>query len=313
MSSIPERLIRQAEKSELVVFVGAGVSRNSGVELDGVERKPDTWSQLLDRIALGLGVAERIDGEVVPTDRTLMMLASGGNLLEKAEYLRYVAKNKGLRSNINFWIDEGVQCPRHGVEFEPNDWHQAILNISELGPRVTVTTNYDTLIEKAFGIIDSSGFKKASSDVGFVSYTYSEGDLLKALSDGRRRPVLKLHGSIEKSNCRLILSSSDYRYLENEGRLMLDILRSLLMTRTALFVGYSMQDPDVNHILSSIFTRHDRVTEPQHFILHENSPLVDYRRDLLSEWYGVEVLPYEVSEAEGHAEGLKILQAIGRQ
>ena len=316
MRNLPELLLQQAEKNELVVFVGAGVSRNSSVKLDGVELKPDTWSQLLDRIALKLEVAKRVGNDIVPVDDVYVTLTNQGNLLEKAEYLRYVAKQNGLRSSLNYWIDEGVECPRKGgkrIEYQPNDWHQAILNISELGPYVTVTTNSDTLIEKAFGVNYSSGAEKVSGDVGFAAYTYSERNLLKALSDGRKRPIFKLHGSLGKSNDRLILSSSDYHYLEYEGRLMMDVLRSLLMTRTALFVGYSMQDPDINHILSSIFTKHNQVTEPQHFILHEDSPLIKYRRDLLSKWYGVEVIPYKVSKEGGHVAGLEILQEIGRR
>jgi len=300
MISIPERLRRQAEKNELVVFVGAGVSRNSYVELDGVERRPDTWGQLLDRIAVELGLAVRREEGVIPVEENYKKLEQEGNLLDNAEYLRYYAKSKGRQSDIFYWVRQGVERPTDDVEFKPNDWHQAILNVSELGPCVTVTTNYDTLIERAFG------------EVGFVPYLYHEKNLLNSLSGGTHRPIFKLHGSIKKQDDRLILSSSDYRYLEDEGRLMLDVLRSLLMTRTALFVGYSMQDPDVNHILSSIFTKHSQKSQSQHFILHEESPLVDYRRDVLSNWYGVDVITYEVSETEGHSAGLEILQSIGQ-
>ena len=116
MRNLPELLLQQAEKNELVVFVGAGVSRNSSVKLDGVELKPDTWSQLLDRIALKLEVAKRVGNDIVPVDDVYVTLTNQGNLLEKAEYLRYVAKQNGLRSSLNYWIDEAWSVAKGGKE-----------------------------------------------------------------------------------------------------------------------------------------------------------------------------------------------------
>lgn len=302
MVVLSDMLLEQVGRSELIVFVGAGVSRNSRAVVGAGSRseeevKPDDWGGLLNRIAYHLGLVGIIDGKWQPIDVGYKDMAASSGPLELAEYLLYRAtrEHSVLVPDIVSWIRKGVEEPEKGTLFQPNEWHDALLGLGEYGPRVTVTTNYDTLIERKFG------------SEGFSSYTYTARNLNNVLV-GRKRPIFKLHGSIDNHSDRLILSSSDYRYLEHEGRLMLDVLRSLLMTRTALFVGYGLGDPDVNHVLSSIFTRHHGDVEPSHFILHEDSPMFVSRKEMLRDWYGIQSIPYAKGE---YSEGLRILRDIG--
>ena len=300
MTRIPEILREQARNSELIVFVGAGVSRNSSVVLgdDCKVVHPEDWRGLLETIAVNLDL---VDGDGKALDPEYGELVDSLSPLDLAEYLSFIAKEHGVDRDIRSWIKRVVEEPEAGTFFEPNEWHDALLNLGEYGPRVTVTTNYDRLLERKFG-----------TD-GFAAYNYSAKNLNTILT-AKERPIFKLHGSIEDRANRLIISSSDYQWLEHEGRLMLDALRSLLMTRTALFVGYGLGDPDVNHILSSIFTEHrGSVEEPSHFILHEDSPGFVYRKEMLKEWYGVQSLSYEVTKKSGHSRGLEMLRAIGGQ
>ena len=298
MAMIPEVLREQARNSELIVFVGAGVSRNSSVVLkDGCKVVcPEGWWGLLDKIAVNLGL---VDGDGNVLDPEYGQLVNSLTPLDVAEYLSFVAKKHGVDRDIRSWIKKCVEEPEAGKFFEPNEWHDALLNLGEYGPRVTVTTNYDRLLERKFG-----------TD-GFAAYNYSAKNMNTILT-AKERPIFKLHGSIEDRANRLIISSSYYQWLEHEGRLMLDALRSLLMTRTALFVGYGLGDPDVNHILSSIFTEHHgSVEEASHFILHEDSSEFVYRKEMLKEWYGVQSLSYEVTKGGDHSRGLDMLWEIG--
>lgn len=301
MTILSDTLLEQVGRSELIVFVGAGVSCNSHAEVDAKGWSqpvcPDNWEELLKRIAHRLELVDMIGGEWRPIDVDYEKVAASLGPLEMADYLYYLAtrKHSVLDSDIASWIRRGVEEPEEGTYFQPNEWHDALLGLGEYGPRVTVTTNYDTLIERKFG---SEGFK---------SYTYAASNLNNVLVS-KKRPIFKLHGSIDDDSARLIFSSSDYRYLEHKGKLMLDVLRSLLMTRTALFVGYGLGDPDVNHVLSSIFTRHRGAVEPSHFILHEDSPMWTSRKEMIRDWYGVQSIPYAKGD---HKEGLRILQEIG--
>lgn len=297
MVQVPEKLREQAKSNELILFVGAGVSRNSVINLGGVRGvvRPDSWGELLNRIAFHLGL---VDKNTNPLNAEYAELSKSLGPLELAEYLKFVAKDRSLDGDIRGWINEGVELPEVGKKFEPNEWHDALLNLGEYGPRVTVTTNYNTLIETKFGT------------EGFATYNY-KADNINNILTSPARPILKLHGCVKDLQAPLIISSSDYQWLEHEGKLMLDALRSLLMTRTALFVGYSLSDPDVNHILSSIFTRHHSSVEPAHFILHEKSPSIIYRKEMLNKWYGVKVLSYDASGGRGHDEGLEMLWSIG--
>lgn len=110
-----KRLINKAAKNnKLVVFVGAGVSMNSGYP---------SWTNLIKDFADGLGYD--------------MSSSSFDELLRIPQYYYNARKEKEYYDVIYNKFD---------IKFEPNNIHDLIL---ELNPAHIITTNYDDLIERA--------------------------------------------------------------------------------------------------------------------------------------------------------------------
>lgn len=308
MCAIPERgtsdvcdhLKQQIEEDNLVLFVGSGVSVNSSVEVGGQSVRPATWDGLVSIIE-----KELFRGRGNEYSKFLREKKESGemDLLDRMEYLDFVAQKLGRERDIRSWLEKAIEKPAPGVRFEPNEWHRALLSLGDKGPRVTVTTNFDTLLERGFG------------DEGFETYQYNASNLTEALSGNTtKRPIFKYHGTISRADGKLILCAKDYAKIREEGALMCDILRSLLLTRTALFVGYSLNDPDLKEILSSIFVKYGREVRPMHYILHQDGLEIDYREAMLKECYGVMPLKYDLKKkedgSEDHSGGLKILKKL---
>jgi hypothetical protein len=120
----------------------------------------------------------------------------------------------------------------------------AQLAIVQLPWDAMYTTNFDLLVENAA----TSGLIKPAGEIRpiFTSTTslgsFGESDIL----------YYKLHGSIDFANTsdgRLILTKSDYRFYEEYRRPLFSRLRSDLLSRNFVFVGYSLSDTNFRAIL----------------------------------------------------------------
>jgi len=103
-----------------------------------------------------------------------------------------------------------------------------------------VTTNYDTLIEDA---LHASGcefhLSKRDSEIG---------------SAGRKKVhVLKFHGSVDDIET-IVISEADYRGFFRKRPVLRNLLGGLLVEKTFIFLGYSLEDPDFDQIYHEITT-----------------------------------------------------------
>lgn len=152
-------------------------------------------------------------------------------------------------------LDEAVEMARYSLgqktvndylydafkKFAPGAAHLALV---QLPWDVIYSTNFDLLVEKAA----TSNLVKPAGDIRtiFTSATslspFSEADIL----------YYKLHGSVDFANTpdgRLILTKSDYRFYEEYRRPLFRRLRTDLLSRNFLFVGYSLSDPNLRAVL----------------------------------------------------------------
>ena len=109
-----------------------------------------------------------------------------------------------------------------------------------------VTTNYDLIIEKAYELNKKSA---GQIPVPFIE----NGDKVEdKLRESNFIPLLKLHGCVTRisnNNCPLILSTDQYiQYKKGRDRIF-DHLKSWGYERTIVFIGHSLQDPDLRTIL----------------------------------------------------------------
>ena len=155
--------------------------------------------------------------------------------------------------------------------FQPRPLHDTLLRLE---PDVLVTTNYDRILERA-------------TRNGYQVHRY---DSLTGADDVRSgEPVLlKIHGSVD-SPSEMILTRSDYSRLRRVGAASLEVLQALFLTRTALFIGYSFNDPDIHLLLENVMGARGGI--PAHYILTAKS-IPAYVEAIYGYSYGTTVIKY---------------------
>lgn len=135
-----DELITQYNDKKIILFVGAGVSKNLGLP---------TWSELIDQIAKELGY-----------DPDLFKLY--GESLALAEYYRIKKGNIGpLRS----WMD--TKWHANGIDIKTSKIHELIAKSKF---PIIYTTNYDRWLEKSFEAYSKEYTKIATvSDISKIS------------------------------------------------------------------------------------------------------------------------------------------------
>ena len=108
-----------------------------------------------------------------------------------------------------------------------------------LGARTLITTNYDRLLEEA------------SIGLGHQPHTIVDAKDVPRAIDEDQRAVVKLHGDAERPDS-IVLSRDDYDHFETDHQAMALLVQGLLLTRTFLFVGYSLRDPDFRRLHARI-------------------------------------------------------------
>ncbi|MCM3361507.1 SIR2 family protein [Niallia sp. MER TA 168] len=108
-----EAILEAKEKNQLVVFIGAGVSANSGLP---------SWGELVNNFAKRLGINRTLSSE---------------------DYLRIPQYFYNERNKLEYYqLIESVFAGK----YSPNILHDQLLS---LNPKHIITTNYDDLIEQA--------------------------------------------------------------------------------------------------------------------------------------------------------------------
>lgn len=180
-------------------------------------------------------------------------LIEARELLPAADHIRYSLDQESNLSGYEQAIRSAVNGPPN-AKYEPSPLFQGLL---ELDPRVVFTTNYDKLFETA-------------SKQGFAVHHFDSQDLSHDLRRGE--PVLvKLHGSTDAIN-KIILTRTDYARVMRTGREVFDALAALSLTATILFVGYSLDDPDIQLVLQAV--GRSGLSPEAHFMLAPE-PLAD--------------------------------------
>lgn len=194
-----KRIINDAmDNEQLVLFVGAGASVDSGMPL---------WGNAIDEIA----------GKMVLSAKqrdTLKIPQYYFNSRGKKEYTQL------MRDIFHF-----------GDHLLPTKLHKKILDFHT---STIVTTNYDNLIELA-----------AEEKGEFIRVISQDIDMPYRKS---RRELIKMHGDFEHDN--FVLKEDDYLNYSRNFRLIETYVKSLIGSKVVLFIGYSLNDPDVKHIIS---------------------------------------------------------------
>lgn len=215
---LPAPLIEAVKSSRVIPFLGAGASKEA-LDLQG-HRPPDA-DQLRDVLA------QRFFGKPIP-NRDLMTVAE-------------MAIRNGAGQSLVFDEVRKILTP-----FEPSDAHRSL---AEFTWRMIATTNYDLLIEHAYGDVKA----RRQNLVRFVK----DDEPVDARLQETESPVpyLKLHGCLDHihdSDIPPILTKESYsRYKANRTRLF-GRVTDYAHESTLLFIGYRLDDPHIRNLIYDI-------------------------------------------------------------
>ncbi|SHM15459.1 SIR2 family protein [Rhizobacter sp. OV335] len=265
-------LVDDVARRRAVLFIGAGASRWAKPASGGSFKD---WTQFL--IAANAKISIR-------RVRTLI-----ADLISAQEYL---LASELLKSNLS---DEWIELLKSEFQqvAEVSRLHKALI---DLNPRVVVTTNFDKLIETAWSTASGDNYPTVVTEI--------DGNAFRLFRDDEKY-LIKLHGSIDTPQG-IVFDKTSYQGAAFNNRYYADILATLLLTHTFIFVGFSMMDPAVTMIVESAAYRFPS-TRP-HYIFQSGKaiPEVDGLWKRLRKLY---VLRY--SDADHHAALAEQLEELG--
>lgn len=286
----PNQLIKDAAKhGELVVFVGAGVSKLCG--------SPD-WREFANQVVDELGAeltfleAEQLRG--LQDSRRTLSIAMG------------LAKE--MRREIDF---DNILHPK-----KPKSLGLELYDLlSNLRP-VFVTTNYDKWLDAEMPsapiISPTSERDSEPTQAPNVRSVYYLREHLTSDRLTDRGAVIHLHGSYLEPNS-MVVSLRDYiTHYADEG--VLTFLREMFRNYTVLFIGYGLSEIEIlEHIIRSNESATDPDTkESQHFILYACRTSEAAQTKFIERFFkhecGIQVIPYCIDE-KGHGELVEVFRA----
>ncbi|TYR82136.1 hypothetical protein FZC66_00625 [Priestia megaterium] len=227
-----------------VLFIGSGFSRRY---LDS----PD-WENLLIKIYEFIG-KEKID---FITLKSKIKNKAENRKLSDGEINAIIAEE--MEEEFNDYFFEGDLVKKHSdwVEQGVNPFRKCIATIVEqldilsekeeeievfksLKNKVmsVITTNYDTLIENLFSLSDESTF--IGQPQLFNPNSVELGELYK------------IHGCITDPD-NIIISRGDYDNFKENAKLFSAKLLTLISENPVIFIGYSINDPNMQQILTDL-------------------------------------------------------------
>jgi hypothetical protein len=153
-----------------------------------------------------------------------------------------------------------------------------------------VTTNYDKLLERAYGSVPRAPTHRDLEALGPLLF---DGSFF----------ILKAHGDIDRPDS-LILTERDYREIIHANPAFNEIFSALLLTKAVLFIGYSLSDPDFRLLMDRQLATFKGYI-PDRYALMSGTGRVE--RDVLWRTAGIRVLSYPEGE---HGEVLAFLKCL---
>lgn len=150
--------------------------------------------------------------------------------------------------------------------------------IFETYPHIIVTTNWDTLLE---------------DEANIGGYIYDcvacDKDLAQSSID---RKIIKMHGDFLHNN--IVFKEDDYLSYSDNFPLIENYVKSLLLTHTVLFIGYSYNDINIKQIMYWVRS-HCEIAHPAYIAL------TDIDQNIKEYMQNSSFIPIEVAKGSGEA------------
>ncbi len=210
---LPHILTADIEAGNAILLLGAGASYDCR---DKHGNRPPLGKKLAELIAkrfLGDGY------EDTPLDQVSELAISETDILTVQEYVKQIFD-----------------------PFQPSESHHRLTTFRW---RAISTTNYDLVVERAYA-------KNSDSPQALVPFVSNGENVDRKIRSNNDLQYLKLHGCISRitiSDPPLILTTDQYvQYRQYRSRLF-SRLKELASDRPIVFVGYTIQDPNIRKLL----------------------------------------------------------------
>lgn len=141
-------------------------------------------------------------------------------------------------------------------EAQPGEAHQKFCSIPF---DIVCTTNFDFLLEHQYRLAPR------------LVYPVLEEEQLSLNAPKAGTMLLKLHGDLHHPN-RMIVTETDYDGFLSNYPLIATYLSNLLITKTAVLIGYSLDDPDFRQIWHVVSQRLGRTRKMAYSMMVDGKP-----------------------------------------
>jgi SIR2-like domain len=223
LNMLPELSARYRE-GRLLPFIGAGVSAGVSWRQDGEERTGMSWSALVEQAARMIGFDN------------IELLRYRGSDLQILEYFRI--KKYDQFAELRNWFLKEMSPPDEALLSSPV--HKALAQLTNCS--LYYTTNYDDFLERSFSL-----HGRACRPVAVEAHIVEGLRLQSRQPDPLRCEIVKFHGDLANPE-RMVLSESDYEKRLRFAAVEDQRLKSDVLGRALLFLGYSFRDWNVSYL-----------------------------------------------------------------
>ena len=220
MIAWPTSLVREVAARRCVFFLGAGVSA-SATDKDG--KRPKTWTEFLEEAC------------------KLITTATKKKIVKKLiKEKKYLLALQGIRdeadpSNYRDLLDQNFHTP----SYQASTLHEYICLLDS---RIVITTNFDRIYE--------SYCQRPGNQEAYKTISYYSTDLIDEIRSDTRL-IIKAHGSIDDIS-KMIFTRAEYHQAKNISPHFYEILKAVFLIYTVIFIGCSLEDPDVQLLLEEV-------------------------------------------------------------
>lgn len=224
-SYVYDQLLQQVESNAAILFLGSGSTRNCR-QANG--QRGVTGQELANEILRHLNGGTDPGFEVSLTEAAELAatwMASG-------------------RAGLDRFVEQRL------TNLQPTVGHY----IAATFPwRALITTNYNRVVEDAWGVAHADGF--AARELVVMR---TDDEVLTHAGDSGRMRLYKPHGCVtiqQKVNDRMVLTSQDYFESLRVRPRIYDEIRALAQGCTTLFMGYSLTDYTFRNIFYELYKK----------------------------------------------------------
>jgi len=242
-------LAREARDGRLVLFIGAGASRDAGL--------PD-WKSLL----------EDLDSSEYSAEQRKLV-----DQLDLRDRATLIERRLGSRRELVL----NIQKMFNAIDSSIGLTHALL---ASLGSQQAITTNYDDLFEQACAWREQRITDKRLAVLPYDIVHQGQPWLLKLHGSLRTDRVDSSHEDD------IVLTRADYMRLQRQRGALYGLVQAVLMTKHLLFVGYSLTDEDFHHLVDEIREAMPRKADENRdmrgtVLTFDRSPSIELWDDLL--------------------------------